>query len=207
MALTAHPARHNDCIPHVSVASDYVACVKCAFLWRNDFINFVTQWLFVWSRTHSIVRSLFCSSICFLINLYPLKGHAVQEAYIYTVIICFNYGKLIWNLKLSFYLHDHFLWWLHTLLHTSFCLPYVFINRSITITIIAVANIAANWIIPVDVYKCMTYGSQVYCQCSTTMATNYKLLVSRPGETMKSMRAGGYYYYYYLEYYYCTIQH
>ena len=27
-------------------------------------------------------------------------------------------------------------------------------------------------------------------------ATNYKLLVSRPGETMKSMRAGGYYYYY-----------
>ena len=33
-------------------------------------------------------------------------------------------------------------------------------------------------------------------------ATNYKLLVSRPGETMKPMRAGGYYYY--LEYYYCT---
>ena len=28
-------------------------------------------------------------------------------------------------------------------------------------------------------------------------ATNYKLLVSRPGETMKCMRAGGYYYYYY----------
>ena len=38
------------------------------------------------------------------------------------------------------------------------------------------------------------------------MATNYKLLVSRPDETMKSMWAGGYYYYY-LEYYYCTIQH
>ena len=38
------------------------------------------------------------------------------------------------------------------------------------------------------------------------MATNYKLLVSRPGETLESMRAGGYYYYY-LEYYYCTIQH
>ena len=39
-------------------------------------------------------------------------------------------------------------------------------------------------------------------------ATNYKLLVFRPGETMESMKAGGYYYYY-LEYYYCTgtIQH
>ena len=37
-------------------------------------------------------------------------------------------------------------------------------------------------------------------------ATNYKLLVSRPGETMESMRAGGYYYYY-LEYSFCTIQH
>ena len=37
-------------------------------------------------------------------------------------------------------------------------------------------------------------------------ATNYKLLVYRPGETMESMRVGGYYYYY-LEYYYCTIQH
>ena len=37
-------------------------------------------------------------------------------------------------------------------------------------------------------------------------ANNYKLLVSRPGETKKSMRAGGYYYYS-LEYYYCTIQH
>ena len=37
-------------------------------------------------------------------------------------------------------------------------------------------------------------------------ANNYKLLVSRPGETKKSMRAGGYYYYC-LEYYYCTIQH
>ena len=37
-------------------------------------------------------------------------------------------------------------------------------------------------------------------------ATNFKLLVSRPGETMESMRVGGYYYYY-LEYYYCTIQH
>ena len=36
-------------------------------------------------------------------------------------------------------------------------------------------------------------------------ATNYKLLVSRPGETMKSMRAGDYYSYY-LEYY-CTMQH
>ena len=35
-------------------------------------------------------------------------------------------------------------------------------------------------------------------------ATNYKLLVSHPGETMESMRAGGYYYYC-LEYYYCTI--
>ena len=35
-------------------------------------------------------------------------------------------------------------------------------------------------------------------------ATNYKLLVSRPSETMKSMRAGGYYYYY-LECYYYTI--
>ena len=40
-------------------------------------------------------------------------------------------------------------------------------------------------------------------------ATNYKLLVFHPGETMESMKAGGYYYYYYLEYYYCTgtIQH
>ena len=37
-------------------------------------------------------------------------------------------------------------------------------------------------------------------------ATDYKLLVSRPGESMESMRAGDYYYYY-LEYYYCTIQH
>ena len=38
----------------------------------------------------------------------------------------------------------------------------------------------------------------------TYQPTNYKLLVSHPGETMKSMWAGGYYYYY-LEYYYCTI--
>ena len=43
------------------------------------------------------------------------------------------------------------------LLYTSFCLPYVFIN---VVTIIVVANITANWNIPVDVYKCMTYGSQ-----------------------------------------------
>ena len=42
-----------------------------------------------------------------------------------------------------------------------------------------------------------------YSQLATYRATNYKLLVSRPGETMKSMRVGGYYYYY-LEYYYCN---
>ena len=48
------------------------------------------------------------------------------------------------------------------------------------------------------VYEFQFYGS-------VSKATNYKLLVSRPGETMESMRAGGYYYY--LEYYYCTIQH
>ena len=43
---------------------------------------------------------------------------------------------------------------------------------------------------------------------SITKATNYKLFISHPGETMKSMWMGGYYYYYYyLEYYYCTIQH
>ena len=41
----------------------------------------------------------------------------------------------------------------------------------------------------------------------TCKATNYKLLVSCPGETMESMWVGGYYYYYYLEYYYCTIKH
>ena len=33
---------------------------------------------------------------------------------------------------------------------------------------------------------------------------NYKLLVSHPGETMKSIREGGYYYFH-LEYYYCTM--
>ena len=40
-------------------------------------------------------------------------------------------------------------------------------------------------------------------------ATNYKLLISHPGETMESMRAGSYYYYYYYysEYYCCTMQH
>ena len=42
-------------------------------------------------------------------------------------------------------------------------------------------------------------------------ATNYELLVSRPGETIESMRVGGYYYYYleycYLECYHCTTQH
>ena len=44
------------------------------------------------------------------------------------------------------------------------------------------------------------------CTGSRYKATNYKFLVCRPGETMESMRAGGYYYYY-LEYYYCTMQH
>ena len=38
-------------------------------------------------------------------------------------------------------------------------------------------------------------------------ATNYKLLISHPGETIESMRAGSYYYYYYSEYHYCTMQH
>ena len=38
-------------------------------------------------------------------------------------------------------------------------------------------------------------------------ATNYKLLISHPGETMKAMWVGSYYYYYYSEYDYCAMQH
>ena len=59
------------------------------------------------------------------------------------------------------------------LLYTSFCLPYVFIN---VVTIIVVANITANWNIPVDVYNCMIYGSQVYRQCSTTILHCYNYM-------------------------------
>ena len=48
--------------------------------------------------------------------------------------------------------------------------------------------------------------SAIMCTSYIAKATNYKLLVSRPGKIMESMRVGGYYYYY-LEYYYSTIQH
>ena len=56
-------------------------------------------------------------------------------------------------------------------------------------------------LVSVQLYQCY---SRIYQH--GPKANNYKLLVSRPGETKKSMRAGGYYYYC-LEYYYCTIQH
>ena len=50
-------------------------------------------------------------------------------------------------------------------------------------------------------------GSKVQQFYNSHKATNYELLVSRPGEIMESIRAGGYYYYYYLEHYHCTIQY
>ena len=66
-------------------------------------------------------------------------------------------------------------------------------NRAKWITIVVHNNILYN-------ANYIKFQYPRFCTNIASMATNYKLLVSRPGEIIKSMQAGGYYYYYYLDY-------